>query len=270
MFPAAEHRHPDVVLGVSLKMYFGHRRTLNWCDRAARIAAAHPAVADGTVELFVLPSSLSLPDAGRILGEAGIGVGAQNLFWEDDGAYTGETSGRTIAEVGGRYVEIGHAERRRLFAETRNHTGLKAAAAYRNGLTPVLCVGERRRGTADDALEECTRDIEAALSRAEGLGRTGRTIVAYEPQWAIGAAEPADAAYVSTVAAGLENYLRSRPSQAHSRVIYGGSAGPGLLGELGPAVSGLFLGRFAHHPKALGLILDEAAARVPARTGGLR
>ena len=85
--------------------------------------------------------------------------------------------------------------------------------------------------------------------------------MAYEPQWAIGAPEPATPEYISAVITGLDAHLRSLPGQAESRVIYGGSAGPGLIGRLDDAVAGLFLGRFAHDPQALKTILDETAAR---------
>jgi triosephosphate isomerase len=88
--------------------------------------------------------------------------------------------------------------------------------------------------------------------------------VAYEPQWAIGAPEPATPGYISAVITGLDTHLRSLPGQESSRVIYGGSAGPGLITQLEPAVAGLFLGRFAHDPKALKTILDEAAGRLAA------
>jgi triosephosphate isomerase len=253
---------PKAIIGVSLKMYFGHERTLGWCREVAGIAADHPAVRSGAIELFALPSHAVLAEAARILGPAGIAAGAQDIFWEDEGAFTGEVGGKIIAEVGGRFAEVGHAERRRIFGEDDAVVGLKTAAAYRNGLTPVLCVGEPGRGTAADAVRHCIREIDAVLNRAESLGQSGRTVLAYEPQWAIGAAEPATPAFIGDVIRGLDAHLRSRPGQADSRVIYGGSAGPGLIGQLDPAVAGLFLGRFAHDPKALRTILDETAERL--------
>ena len=253
---------PQAIIGVSLKMYFGYERTLEWCRDVAEIAAAHPAVQSGHVELFALPTHPVLPECARILSAVGAAVGAQDIFWEDEGAFTGEVSGMMVAETGGRYAEVGHAERRRIFGEDDDVVGLKTAAAYRNRLTPVLCVGEPSSGTAADAIKYCSREIDAVLNRAGSLGSTGRTIVTYEPQWAIGAAEPAWPGFISEVIAGLDEHLRSRPGQEESRVIYGGSAGPGLLSQLGPAVSGLFLGRFAHNPAAVRDILDEAAERL--------
>lgn len=256
--------NPKAVIGVSLKMYFGYERTLEYCREVATIAAAHPAVLSGEIELFVLPSIPVLPEATRILGATGVGTGAQDIFWKDEGAYTGEVGGKIVAELGGRYAELGHAERRRIFGEDERIIGLKTAAAYRNGLTPVLCVGELNAGSAGEAIAHCTAEIDAALSGAQSFGPAGRTIVAYEPQWAIGAQEPATPEHISAVVRGLDEHLRSLPGHAESRVIYGGSAGPGLISQLDMSVFGLFLGRFAHDPKALKTILDEAATRLAA------
>jgi triosephosphate isomerase len=260
--PAVGGTNEKAIIGVSLKMYFGYERTLEYCREVASIAAAHPAVRSGEVELFVLPAFPVLADAGRLLETSGAGTGAQDIFWEDEGAYTGEVSGKMVAEIGGSYVENGHAERRRIFGEDHRVIGLKTAAAYRNGLTPVLCVGELNSGSAEEAIAHCSAEIDAALKRAQSLGPAGRTIVAYEPQWAIGAPEPATPEYISAVVRGLDEHLRSLPGQAGSRVIYGGSAGPGLISQLDMSVAGLFLGRFAHDPEALKTILDEAAARL--------
>jgi triosephosphate isomerase len=262
--PANPGTQPKAIIGVSLKMYFGYQRSVDYCRDVAAIAFAHPAVQSGDIELFVLPILPALPEAARILGPAGAASGAQDIFWEDEGAFTGEVGGKTVAELGGHYAEVGHAERRRIFGEDDTIIGLKTAAAYRNGLTPILCVGELQQGSVEEAVTRCSADIGAVLHRAQSLGPAGRTIVAYEPQWAIGAPEPATPEYISAVITGLDAHLRALPGQADSRVIYGGSAGPGLITKLDSAVAGLFLGRFAHDPKALKTILDETAARLAA------
>lgn len=255
---------PKAIIGVSLKMYFGYQRSVDYCRNVAAIASTHPSVQNGQIELFVLPTLPVLPEAARLLRPAGAATGAQDIFWEDEGAFTGEVGGKTVAELGGRYAEVGHAERRRIFGEDNEIIGLKTAAAYRNGLTPVLCVGELQQDSAEEAVIRCTAEIDAALNRAQSVAPTGRTIVAYEPQWAIGAPEPATPEYISAVITGLDAQLRGLPGQEDSRVIYGGSAGPGLITQLDSAVAGLFLGRFAHDPQALKTILDETAARLAA------
>ncbi|MDQ1530041.1 MAG: triosephosphate isomerase [Microbacteriaceae bacterium] len=249
------------VIGVSLKMYFDPERSAAWAKRVAAIAAGHPDVRDGGLRLFVLPSLPALPVVLEELRGTGIEVGAQDLFWEDRGPYTGGVSGADLAAVGCTLAEIGHAERRRHFGETDATINRKVAAAVRNGLTPVLCVGERVRGSAADASAECLAQLESALADLPPLTGNASLIVAYEPEWAIGVQEAAAPAHVDAVTADLREVLDRAAWPGGTSVIYGGSAGPGLLPQLGSAVDGLFLGRFAHDPDALGAILDDALAR---------
>jgi triosephosphate isomerase len=243
-----------VSIGVSLKMYFGHTAAVTWFDRVAEVARTHPAVRSGKVELFVIPSFPSIPAALESLEGTGVLVGAQDLFWEDTGAYTGEVSGVELAELGVRVVEVGHAERRHLFFETDDVVAKKATAALRNGLVPVLCLGEAVKTTPALAAREVIDQLDSALAGAPA----GRVIVAYEPVWAIGAAEPAGVDHIVAVCVALREHLATTGREG--TVIYGGSAGPGLLTRLGDGVDGLFLGRFAHDPAALAAVLDEAAA----------
>jgi triosephosphate isomerase len=242
-------------IGVSLKMYFGLARALEYADAVAALAA-HPAIADGRVRLFVVPGFLAVPGTVSRLAGTPVLVGAQDLATEDRGAFTGEVGGPELAEAGARVALIGHAERRRLFGETDDVVAAKTRAALRNGLTPVLCVGETERGTAEGAAAECVRQLRSAL---EGAG-DGRLIVAYEPVWAIGAPEPATPEHIRAVGSLLRVEVASLTGRDGSVVVYGGSAGPGLLGTVRGGVDGLFLGRFAHDPAALRAVVDEAAA----------
>lgn len=249
-----------LLVGVSLKMYFGRQRTSQWCRAVADVADTHLAVRDGHVKLVVLPSFPYLVDALDIFAETPVDVGGQDLFWTDEGAFTGEVSGAQLAELGCRYVEIGHAERRRILGEDDAVIAAKTAAAYRNHLTPILCVGETRRGTAKAAIKECRAQVDSALTTSVDDSVTGPLVVAYEPQWAIGAAEPASPDHITTVCSELRSLLESTPRFAGSHVIYGGSAGPGLFTEINSGVDGLFLGRFAHDPPAVESILNETLA----------
>lgn len=237
-----------VVIGISLKLYLGHRQTLDWFDRVLDIAERHPALRDGATELFVLPGLTELAAVAAAARGSVVAVGAQDLFWDDRGAYTGEVSGAVLREIGCTYAEVGHAERRRLFGEDDDVVVAKAAAAMRNGLRPVVCVGEELPESPDAAVRTCLRQLDPVLR----LG--GPITVAYEPVWAIGADEPAPGYHVSAVCAALREHIGGLPG---SRVIYGGSAGPGLLTALRHSVDGLFLGRFAHDPTALEFVLDE-------------
>lgn len=247
----------QLFVGISLKMYFGRDQTVEWCRAVADIAATHPAVRDEHVQLAVLPSFLYVAEVADVFAGTPVAVGGQDLFWADAGAFTGEVSGRQLRELGCEYVEIGHAERLRIFGETPTMVAAKTAAAYRNRLTPVLCVGEAVRGTPGGAARHCRAQLDAALYEVEDTD-AGSLVVAYEPHWAIGAEEPASPDYVAKTCSAIRAHLDSQPRFAGSQVIYGGSAGPGLLTQLKGSVDGLFLGRFAHDPAALELVLTEA------------
>jgi len=246
-----------VTLGVSLKAYFGYARTHDWCRDVRVVVDRHPEVRAGSVRLFVLPSFPAIPGVANIFENSPIEVGAQNAYSEDEGAFTGEVTPRMLAELGCRYIEIGHAERRRLFGEDDDVVAAKTAAALRNGITPLICVGEPDHEDVAIASEFCVGQLGRALSlaRAAGLGAT--VAVAYEPYWAIGAAEPAPADRISTVSEALRNAL-SADDLFDGAVLYGGSAGPGTLTALDGSVDGLFLGRFAHDPERLDAIIAEA------------
>jgi triosephosphate isomerase len=252
------------VLGISLKMYFDTARTLSWCAEVARVAHGHPAITSGAAELFVLPTFVAVPGALQLLGDTPIGVGAQDLFWHDSGPYTGEVSGQDLAALGCRYAELGHSERRGIFHEEAGEIGLKLAASVRNGLTPVLCVGESHRGAAAAAAAECI-DMLRRVFEAGAVTRGERIIVAYEPDWAIGSTEAADGDRVAAVLGPVRDWLEREAPFGQVDIIYGGSAGPGTLTALGSAVDGLFLGRFAHDAQAVRGVLDESLRQTASR-----
>jgi triosephosphate isomerase len=246
------------IVAISLKMYFSNARTREYCRRIAELAQDDHGVRTGATELVVLPTFVSVPAALAAVRETRVTVGAQDLATHDSGAFTGEVSGAELAEIGCTHVEVGHVERRTLFAETDPVVAAKLSAALRNRLVPILCVGEASRTDPAAAADVCIRQVLSALPQDVGDTATSRIIVAYEPIWAVGAAEPAGPNYVADVCQrvriALNGYL---PDFA---IIYGGSAGPGLLTKLGGNVDGLFLGRFAHDPRAVLGVLAEAAA----------
>ena len=266
-----------LTIGVSLKMYFGRRQTIDWCHAVAALAARHPAVTIGAAELFVLPAAPMIDPVLRVFAGLPVGVGAQDLYQEDFGAVTGAVSGALLREMGCRYAEVGHAERRRLFGEDNATAAAKVAACWRNRLTPVLCVGESCQAPPADAAAACVAEacevLDGAVRNGAGAGLAeaarpgGRVILAYEPHWAIGQPEPAPVEHIAVVTAALRRWLATREEFAGSPVVYGGSAGRGLLTSVHDNVDGLFLGRFAHDPAALEAILDEALATAALRGG---
>jgi triosephosphate isomerase len=248
------------VVGVGLKMYLDHFATARWLESVRQIARDHPSVTSGEVALFVLPTFPSLVGARDILAETKVYIGAQDIAWADAGPFTGEVSGVELRQVGCTFVEIGHGERRRHLGEDDSVVARKLDAAFRNGLTPVLCVGEDERVSASVAGTHCVDQLEAALALCLKTGSAAPLIVAYEPNWAIGAPQPAPAEYIREVASHLRVAMNSHPLLDGSRLIYGGSAGAGLLPSLGASVDGLFLGRSTHDTSVLRQVIDEAAA----------
>ncbi|MGN7201751.1 triose-phosphate isomerase family protein [Arthrobacter sp. SAFR-044] len=240
-------------IGVSTKMYLGYQTSLRWLSEVRSIVDERPGLGDSAegapVRVFVIPSFPLLEAAGRILAGSPVLLGAQNCAW-GDGPLTGEVSPGMLAELGVSLVEIGHAERRRLFGEDDAVVARKVRAAVGQSLAPLLCIGEPDRLDAGAAAAFCVEQVRAATDGDPAL--LNRVVLAYEPVWAIGAQEPAPPHHVNAVLARIREELGSA-----CPLIYGGSAGPGLLPRL-PAAGGLFLGRFAHDAANLGRVLDEA------------
>jgi triosephosphate isomerase len=238
------------VVGVSLKMYFGLTDSRAWLEAVADMVR-RTGLAE-RVELFVVPGFVSLSAAREVLAGTGVGYGAQDVFWEDSGPYTGEVSGPTLREAGCEYVEVGHAERRHLFGEDEFVLVRKAAAVCRAGMTPIICVGEVEQGSVDQAVHECVAQARPLL---EAVPAVAELLLAYEPVWAIGAECPAEPGRIRAVARGLGEMSARRA--ARTRIVYGGSAGPGLYQQIASCVDGLFLGRAAHDVDQLRAVLAE-------------
>ncbi|MCU1515816.1 MAG: triosephosphate isomerase [Pseudarthrobacter sp.] len=238
-----------ITIGISTKMYLGYDTSKVWLKAVAALASGSAEVRAGRVKLFVAPSFPVLEASLTLARGTNVQVAAQNASDQDAGALTGEVSPAFLAEMGVALVEIGHAERRRHFGEDNAVVARKVAAAQRNGLRPLLCVGEERRERPDDAARTCLEQIRLANINPQGPP----PVIAYEPVWAIGAPQPADPDYVCAVT----DHLRQGLELEHT-LLYGGSAGPGLLPQLYPHVDGLFLGRFAHDPRNIAVILEEA------------
>lgn len=246
------------LVGVSTKMYFSAARTNSYTTALTTALATTPTLTTNT-DIFLLPDHLTLATVAAHLTTTHTPIlpGAQDTFWEDTGAYTGATSPAVLAELGCRIVELGHAERRRLFGESDADVARKAAAVVRNGMVPLVCVGERSRGAVSMAVGDCAMQVDAVLGAVPG---EAEVILAYEPVWAIGAAEPAGAEHVVGVVEAIRALPCVKGRKGLVRIIYGGSAGPGLFAKLSSAVDGLFLGRFAHDPEAFIQTIREVGA----------
>ncbi len=182
----------------------------------------------GRQQTVVCPSLTSLPSLKKLLRGSSIELGAQNVFWDERGAFTGEISPLDLLEAGVKYVIIGHSERRKILGETDEMISRKVCISLRHGLIPILCVGEtaheRNEGRQDLVVAQ---QIEMALRTAPPPTGDGRFYIAYEPIWAIGTGEAAsseDAAAMLRVIHQtlIERYTENQVSQGY-RILYGGS-----------------------------------------------
>lgn len=161
-------------------------------------------------------------------------LGAQDLYWEDKGAFTGEVSGTMLKELGCQFVLVGHSERRQYFGEQDSWTNKKVLAALRNGIQPVLCVGETLQDRDTDQTNlVIQRQLRAGLAGIEGQ-TLDTMIIAYEPVWAIGtgrAASPEQAVPVHRLIRQTMNELSGSEAGQRIRVLYGGSVTPHNLAD---------------------------------------
>ena len=242
------------IVAVGQKTYLGYSRTRDWLQAATETGRR----LGGEVDLVVFPVAPALPLAVELGSDAGLAVGAQDVSAQPPGAFTGELPAALLAEIGVRYVELGHAERRFLYGEQADVIRAKTEISVAHGLLPLVCVGEGKLGE--------TTPVPAAAAVEQAGAQLGEVldlfpaelpfVVAYEPVWAIGADQPAAVEHVQEVASGLRSLLGGHPA---ARLIYGGTAGPGLFEAISEATDGLFLGRRAHDPAAFAEVLSEVA-----------
>jgi triosephosphate isomerase len=186
------------------------------------------------VESVICAPFTALPALAQAVKGTSIKIGAQNLHFEDNGAYTGEISGVMLKDLGVHYVIIGHSERRQYFAESDEIVNRKAHAAFRHGLTPIICVGEkleeREAGQTKDVVRVQTEGAFADLSAEQAA----TSVIAYEPIWAIGTGKSSTADDANEVT----SYIRSVVARLFGaetadmvRIQYGGSVKPNTVAE---------------------------------------
>jgi triosephosphate isomerase len=190
---------------------------------------------DERVETVVCPPSTALHSAQMALDKSAIRLGAQNMHWENQGAFTGEISPLMLKELGCTYVIIGHSERRQYFAETDKTVNQKLKAAFNHGLIPIMCVGEtlaeREAGKTEQLIANQVKSGLAGLSPKQ----VAEMVIAYEPIWAIGTGKTASADDANAVCALIRRTVAEQFGQdaaAKVRVQYGGSVKPDNIAEL--------------------------------------
>jgi len=180
-------------------------------------------------EIAVCPPFVNVPAAVEAARGSNVAIGAQNMYWEKEGAFTGEISTGMLLSIGCTHVIIGHSERRQYFGETDDTVNLKLKAALEAGLVPIVCVGEvleeREAGLTEDVLRrQCLRAFHAISGK-----KAAKLVIAYEPVWAIGTGKTA----TPQLASEAHQVIRSEAGKAlgeelaeNLRILYGGSVKP--------------------------------------------
>ncbi|WP_066633379.1 triose-phosphate isomerase [Desulfolucanica intricata] len=199
------------------------------------------------VEVLVCPAFIALAPVAKVLKDSDIKLGAQNMYWEEKGAFTGEISPVMLKEIGCHYVILGHSERRQFFGETDDGVNKKAKVAFEHGLVPIICVGEHlEQREAGETNNVVAGQVRAAL---EGLAQeqVQKLVIAYEPIWAIGTGKTAsdeDAQEVIGLIRNLVAEMFGSDAAQMTRIQYGGSVKPGNTAGLmaQPDIDGALVG----------------------------
>ncbi len=181
------------------------------------------------IDIVVCTPFTALSEVSEVLSDSNISLGAQDAYWQDEGAFTGEVSAKMLKDVGCKFVIIGHSERRQFFGETNETVNKKIKAVLKHGLTPIVCVGEmlaeREAGNTFKVLDDHVKNGLKDLTQEEAL----KTVIAYEPVWAIGTgktATPAQAQEVHKYIRDLLAKMYNNSVASEIRIQYGGSVKP--------------------------------------------
>ncbi len=247
---------PKVIAG-NWKMHHGPSATRKFFSEfSPRFDGVEPTI-------LIFPPAISLLAAAESRGSRPeIGLGIQNIHWEPEGAFTGEHSASMVVAAGARFALVGHSERRHVFGETDAQVELKVAAAIREGLTPLVCVGEtldeRRGGQVEEVI---VRQLDAALL---GVAEDAKNpiLVAYEPVWAIGTGETATTDDVAEAHGILRRRLREIRGDGFAQevaILYGGSVKPDNAAELLGVtdVDGVLVGGASLDPESFARIAES-------------
>ncbi len=181
------------------------------------------------IDIVVCTPFTALSEVSEVLSDSNISLGAQDAYWQDEGAFTGEVSAKMLKDVGCKFVIIGHSERRQFFGETNETVNKKIKAVLKHGLTPIVCVGEmlaeREAGNTFKVLDDHVKNGLKDLTQEEAL----KIVIAYEPVWAIGTgktATPAQAQEVHKYIRDLLAKMYNNSVASEIRIQYGGSVKP--------------------------------------------
>ena len=216
------------------------------------------------VDIVICPAYTLLAYLADDLEDSNIVIGAQDVYWQQEGAFTGEVSGAMLKDAGCQYVIVGHSERRQFFGDTNETVNKKIKACFKYGLTPIICVGEnlqeRESGSTFKVIENHIQGSLAEISAEDIL----KTVIAYEPVWAIGTGKTATSDQAQEVHKYIRDLLRKMYGEevAQSiRIQYGGSVKPENIAELigKPDVDGALVGGASLKADSFSAIVTRAS-----------
>jgi len=215
------------------------------------------------VEVVLIPPYTALKQAADSVKGSAIKIGAQNMYWEEQGAYTGEVSPVMLRDIGCTYVVLGHSERRQYFGESDEWVNKKVKAAIAHGLIPIVCVGEKINEREAGATEQVIRkQVEGSLAGLHANQVAGM-VIAYEPVWAIGTGKTAseeDAQRVNKFIRGIVAEMVGQKAAEEMFIQYGGSVKPGNAAGLmaQPDIDGALVGGASLDPESFAAIIRAA------------
>ncbi len=211
-------------------------------------------------DIMIAPAFTALETVAAVLKGSCVALGAQTIFWEIEGAYTGEISPRMLAAAGCRYVIIGHSERRQYFGETNESVNRRIRAALQAGLIPILCVGEtEKERSAGETFSVLDKHVRKGLENFVA-SELGALVIAYEPVWAIGTGKTATREQAQEVHAfirTLVSNLFTAELAGAMRILYGGSVKPENIAEIMamPDIDGALVGGASLNPETFAKIV---------------
>lgn len=218
---------------------------------------------DAKCDVVICPTAICIPSAVEAVKGSNVSVGAQNVHFKENGAYTGELAANMLTEAGVEYVIIGHSERRQYFGETDETVNLRTKAALSGGLVPIVCVGEslteREQGIMDDTVRRQTKVALLDVSAEDAK----KVVIAYEPVWAIGTGKTATADQADEVCGIIRETIKGLYGSEVADVIriqYGGSMNAGNAAELlaKPNIDGGLIGGASLKPDDFAVIINAA------------
>ncbi len=219
---------------------------------------------EDAVDIVICPPFTALSEVAEVIAESNIQLGAQDVHWQEEGAFTGELSCKMLEDAGCKFVIIGHSERRQYFSETNESVNKKARAVLKSGLTPIICVGEtlaeREKGLTFKVLDDHIQNGLKDIAGEEIL----KVVIAYEPVWAIGTgktATPQQAEEAQKYIRDLLTKMYNKETAEELRIQYGGSVKPENITELmrQPNIDGALVGGASLAIETFSVIVKKAS-----------